>query len=46
MRHRRTVPKPESHIQGAGYNTYMVGKFLNGLTYKAVKKLGCPKVRT
>ncbi|KAG2440647.1 hypothetical protein HYH02_010226 [Chlamydomonas schloesseri] len=30
-------------LQGAGYNTYMVGKFLNGFTYKAVKKLGCPK---
>lgn len=31
-------------VQDAGYSTYMVGKFLNGFTYKAVKKFGCPKV--
>eukprot|EP00198_Chlamydomonas_reinhardtii_P008375 XP_001697712.1 predicted protein [Chlamydomonas reinhardtii] len=30
-------------LQDAGYSTYMVGKFLNGFTYKAVKKFGCPK---
>ena len=36
--HTHTLP-----TQAAGYNTYLVGKLLNGFTQDAAAKLGCPR---